>query len=65
MMGDNRDESADSRFSLEQQGVGLLPRDYLVGRALIVFFSTDGSAEWVKPWTWISAARWERVGETF
>jgi len=65
MMGDNRDDSADSRFSLEQKGVGLLPRDYVIGRALINFFSTDGSAEWVKPWTWVSAARWERVGRAF
>jgi signal peptidase I len=64
MMGDNRDDSADSRFP-RGEGVGLLPGDYLIGRALIVFFSTDGSAEWVKPWTWISAARWERVGAVF
>jgi signal peptidase I len=65
MMGDNRDDSADSRFSLEQKGVGLLPRDYVIGRAMIAFFSTDGSAHWVRPWTWVSAARWERVGRTF
>lgn len=65
MMGDNRDDSSDSRFSLEQKGVGLLPRDYVVGRAMIAFFSTDGSAHWAKPWTWISAARWDRVGRTY
>lgn len=65
MMGDNRDDSADSRFSLEQKGVGLLPSDHVIGRAMIAFFSTDGSAEWLKPWTWVSAARWERVGRTF
>jgi signal peptidase I len=65
MMGDNRDDSADSRFRLDQEGVGLLPRDYVIGRALIAFFSTDGSAEWLKPWTWVSAARWERVGQTY
>jgi signal peptidase I len=65
MMGDNRDESADSRYSLEREGVGFLPRDYLIGRALITFFSTDGNAEWTRPWTWVSAARWERVGETY
>ena len=65
MMGDNRDDSADSRFSLEQSGVGLLPSDYVIGRAMVAFFSTDGSAEWIKPWTWVSAARWERVGRTF
>ena len=65
VMGDNRDDSLDSRFPPDAQGVGLLPADYLIGRAMITFFSTDGSAEWVKPWTWFSAARWERIGETF
>jgi signal peptidase I len=65
MMGDNRDDSADSRFSLDQKGVGLLPSDHVIGRAQIAFFSTDGSAQWAKPWTWVSAARWERVGKTF
>ena len=65
MMGDNRDESADSRFTLDEQGVGFLPRDYMMGRALMTFFSTDGSAEWIKPWTWFSAARWDRIGETY
>jgi signal peptidase I len=28
-------------------------------------FSTDGSAEWIKPWTWFTAARWNRIGGTF
>ena len=65
MMGDNRDDSADSRFSVGEDGVGMLPAGQLIGRALIVFFSTDGSAEWLKPWTWLSAARWERVGLTY
>ena len=41
------------------------PDDYVIGRAAIVFFSTDGSASWWKPWTWVSAARWDRVGRTF
>jgi len=65
MMGDNRDDSADSRFSIADQGVGFLPRENVIGRPMIVFFSTDGSAEWVKPWTWFSALRWHRVGTTF
>ncbi len=65
MMGDNRDDSEDSRFSREDGGVGVLPGDSLIGRGLITFFSTDGSAEWLKPWTWFSAARWERIGDTF
>ncbi len=65
MMGDNRDDSEDSRFPRSDGGVGYLPGDHLIGRALVTFFSTDGSAEWLKPWTWFSAARWERIGETF
>jgi signal peptidase I len=36
-----------------------------VGRAQIMFFSTDGSASWLLPWTWLTAARWERIGRTF
>ena len=65
VMGDNRDDSQDSRFPRGKEGIGFLPEDYLIGRALITFFSTDGSAEWLKPWTWLSAARWERIGATF
>ena len=65
MMGDNRDDSQDSRFPRAAEGVGFLPEDYLIGEALITFFSTDGSAEWLKPWTWFTAARWDRIGETF
>lgn len=65
MMGDNRDDSEDSRFPHEVGGVGMLPEDYLIGRAFITFFSTDGSAVWVKPWTWFTAARWDRIGGTY
>jgi signal peptidase I len=66
MMGDNRDRSADSRFpAMVGGGIGLVPEENLVGRALVIFFSTDGSAEWLKPWTWASAARWERIGGGF
>jgi signal peptidase I len=64
-MGDNRDDSEDSRFARSVGGIDFLPEDYLIGRAAITFFSTDGSAEWLKPWTWVSAARWERIGATF
>jgi signal peptidase I len=65
MLGDNRDDSMDSRFARSLGGVGLLPTDHLIGEALITFFSTDGSADWVKPWTWFTAARWQRIGESF
>jgi signal peptidase I len=65
VMGDNRDDSADGRVPIEEDGVGLLPDDHVLGRATILFWSTDGSAAWLKPWTWFSAARWDRVGETW
>src|SRR5690606_17712966 len=65
VMGDNRDDSQDSRFGHAVGGVGPLPADNLIGRALITFFSTDGSAEWLKPWTWFTAARWDRIGGTY
>lgn len=63
LMGDNRDNSLDSRFpAVPQQGIGLVPVENLVGRASFMFFSTDGTAEWIKPWTWFTAARWSRMG---
>jgi signal peptidase I len=62
MMGDNRDDSADSRF---QGGIGFVPMENIEGKAVINFWSTDGSASWVLPWTWFSAARWSRIGEGF
>jgi signal peptidase I len=65
MMGDNRDDSLDSRFAVASGGLGLLPADNIVGRALVTYFSTDGNAEWLKPWTWFSAARWDRIGDTY
>ena len=72
VMGDNRDDSMDSRFpnvvppdSREVPGVGLLPIDNVLGRATIGFWSTDGSAQWLLPWTWFTAARWSRIGWTW
>ncbi|WP_374418039.1 signal peptidase I [Novosphingobium arvoryzae] len=66
LMGDNRDNSEDSRFPAEpRRGIGLVPQDNLVGRAAIMMWSTDGGAEWIKPWTWFSAARWNRIGGGF
>jgi len=64
VMGDNRDDSLDSRFPTAVGGVGLLPIDNLIGRVAIAFWSTDGSAAWLRPWTWFSAARWDRIGRT-
>lgn len=66
LMGDNRDNSEDSRFEAQPgQGIGMVPMDNLVGRATVMMFSTDGDAEWLKPWTWFTAARWDRIGGTF
>jgi signal peptidase I len=63
MMGDNRDNSQDSRRAAVPNGwVGMVPVENLVGRASFMFFSTDGSAELFKPWTWFTAARWDRIG---
>jgi signal peptidase I len=72
LMGDNRDDSADSRFMpvIDSQGVNrggirYVPMENLQGRAVVSFWSTDGSASWVLPWTWFTAARWSRIGEGF
>lgn len=55
MMGDNRDNSRDSRFE-----VGFVPAENLVGRAEIIWFSTDGSAKWLNPISWFTAMRLDR-----
>ena len=50
-MGDNRDNSADSRFASEV-GVGYVPEENLVGRASFVLLSWNDKASIFKPWTW-------------
>lgn len=66
LMGDNRDNSMDSRFpAIEGGGIGLVPEKNLVGRAEIIMWSTDGSASWFNPISWFTAARWNRIGTTF
>jgi signal peptidase I len=63
-LGDNRDNSQDSRFpAAPGAGVGPIPTELMVARASVMVWSTDGSASWVKPWTWLSAARWSRIGD--
>ena len=64
LMGDNRDNSLDSRFPAPR-GMGYIPIGRVQGRATVTAFSTDGSAAMLKPWTWFSAARPERIGEGF
>lgn len=65
VIGDNRDDSEDSRFPRAIGGVGLLPSEFLIGRALITFFSVDGSAKMTEAGSWLPAVRWGRIGETF
>ncbi|HUA55562.1 MAG TPA: signal peptidase I [Candidatus Sulfotelmatobacter sp.] len=57
-MGDNRDNSADSRIL---SGVGYVPLDNFVGRAEFIFFSTDGTAALWEPWKWFGAIRYDRL----
>lgn len=57
MMGDNRDNSADSRF----RGVGFVPRENLVGRAEIIFLSMHEDANRYQFWLWPVQVRWERL----
>jgi signal peptidase I len=57
MMGDNRDNSTDSRFPQ----VGYVPFENIIGRAQIIFFSiADGEPAW-QIWRWPSAVRWSRL----
>ncbi len=55
-MGDNRDNSLDSRVSSEI-GVGYVPAENLVGKAEIILLSWNKGATPVKPWTWFTDAR--------
>ena len=52
-MGDNRDNSTDSRYSQAVGGVGMLPAEYLIGRADRVIFSSAGRSM-LYFWTWRS-----------
>lgn len=65
LMGDDRDNSMDSRFSTLDGGIGMVPQENLVGRATIMMWSSDGSVSWYKPWTWVTATRFSRIGHTF
>ena len=56
MMGDNRDNSDDSR-----EAVGYVSAEDLVGKAELRFFSIDETAIWYEPWTWPGAVRYGRM----
>ena len=60
VLGDNRDNSADSRVSVRDGGVGLLPIDNLVGRADAVVGSWDMGIRSQPVWTWLSGFRLAR-----
>ena len=53
MMGDNRDNSSDSRVSPEAGGVGFVPAENLEGKAQIILLSWSKGASIFKPWTWV------------
>jgi signal peptidase I len=59
MMGDNRDNSADSRDP--GSGVGYVPAVNLVGKAQFIFFSTNGYADWWQVWRWPFTIRYDRL----
>jgi signal peptidase I len=59
MMGDNRDNSSDSRDP--NSGVGYVPAANLVGRAVFLFYSTDGYARWWEVWNWPFTIRYDRL----
>jgi signal peptidase I len=62
LMGDNRDRSADSRFSLGEKGLGgPVPYENLGGRAEFVTFSLDGDAT-LNPLSWWGSLRGGRAG---
>ena len=58
MMGDNRDNSTDSRFLSE---VGFVPFANLVGKAQVIFFSIDEDSSFWEFWRWPSDVRWDRI----
>ncbi len=56
MMGDNRDNSLDSRFD-----VGFVPAENLVGRASVIFFSLGKDTSFREVWKWPTSMRWDRL----
>jgi signal peptidase I len=60
VMGDNRDDSADSRLSPRAGGVGLVPLENLIGRVDVVLGSWDLGLARDPIWTWPSGLRLSR-----
>jgi signal peptidase I len=61
MMGDNRDNSTDSRVPPTAGGVGYVPFENLVGRAEIIFFSVEEGQPVLAFWQWPWTVRWDRL----
>ncbi|WP_271069067.1 signal peptidase I [Caulobacter sp. NIBR1757] len=59
MMGDNRDNSLDSRWPTAAGGVGFVAAQDIVGRADMVLASWHPGAGLLKPWTWLDL-QWDR-----
>ncbi|MEO0617727.1 MAG: signal peptidase I [Pseudomonadota bacterium] len=57
MMGDNRDNSTDSRF---QREVGFVPLENFIGRAEVIFFSADRDFRIWRFWEWPLTVRFSR-----
>ena len=57
MMGDNRDNSVDSRYGVSENGVGLVPAENLIGKAEIILFSWSPGASLWNPVSWFSKVR--------
>ena len=65
LMGDNRDDSADSRISELDGGLGgPVPWENIGGRAEFITFSLDGTTVWYNPLTWFRAFRSGRAGHS-
>jgi signal peptidase I len=64
MMGDNRDNSTDSRVPPDQGGVGYVPFENIVGRAEVIFFSVGGGSPAWQIWRWPSDLRLGRMFHT-
>jgi len=63
LMGDNRDNSADSRVDHDGGGLGgPVPWENIGGRAEFITFSLDGTSEWWNPISWFQALRPGRAG---
>ena len=65
LMGDNRDDSADSRVATWNGGLGgPVPWENIGGRAEFITFSLNGDTVWWNPLTWIEALRHGRAGRS-